>query len=159
VVLGPDVEPHRGIERGLLRDQQVGELLGEDPRVRVAREVVVLDPPAGDRVDHPGDHVPHGGLALRGPERPAEVLLGHDVRGVLRPVLRELDVPLLEGVAAFLEVRDDGVARLPFDLVERMGPVLREIPLEGEAVPLHRNVAFPGRHDPSCSSMRRITYV
>ena len=45
----------------------------------------------------------------------------------------ELHVALLEGDAALLEVRDDGVARLPFDVVERVPPFGREVPLEGQS--------------------------
>src|SRR6266571_4678288 len=81
---------------GPLVDEQVGELFGEDRGVGLGGEVAVLDPPPGDRVDHPADHLPDAGLALRRAERPAEVLLGDDVRGVLGPVLRELHAALLE---------------------------------------------------------------
>src|SRR5437899_3332001 len=75
-----------------------------------------------------------GPLAVPPPrlQRATEILLRDDVRGVLRPALGELHVPLLERVPALLEVRDDGVARLPFDLVERMNAFLGEVPLEGD---------------------------
>ena len=91
----------------------------------VVDEVAVAHAPVGDRV---GDAVDRPGAATtraRGAERAAEVLLGDDVRGVLRPRGRELDVGLEEGVAAVLEVRDAGVAPLPLDGVVRVGPRAR----------------------------------
>ena len=42
----------------------------------------------------------------------------------------ELDVPLLEGVAALLVVGNDGVPGLPFNLVERVDALLGEVALE-----------------------------
>ena len=95
-------------------------------------EVAVLRAPAGDRVDHPADQLADRGLTLRGAEGAAEVLLGNDVGGVLGPRDRELDVALLEGVAALLVVRDDRVADLPFDLVERVHPFAGEVAAEGQ---------------------------
>ena len=127
-----DVEPHRRVERGLLVDEQVRQLVGEDLGIRLGAEVVVLLAPAADRVDHAGDELADRGLALRRAERSAEVFLGDDVGGVLRPADGELHTALLEGVPALLEVGDDRVARLPFDLVERVGPLGREVPPEGE---------------------------
>src|SRR5262249_54574832 len=97
-------------------------------------------------------------------QRTAEVLLGDDVGGVLRPALGELDVPLLEGVSALLEVRDHRVTGLPLHLVERMASVLGEEPIEPESLTRHRNVvvrlrhlASPLVHAPSRSRDRRIT--
>ena len=57
-------------------------------------------------------------LALVAAEAAAEVLLGHDVRGVLAPGDRELDAALLE--RGLLGVADDRVADLPLDRVEGM---------------------------------------
>src|SRR5205807_4587561 len=56
------------------------------------------------------------GLPLRRVELAAEVLLGHDVRRVLRPRGGELDVALLEG--DLVALADPGVAGLPLDRVE-----------------------------------------
>ncbi len=49
---------------------------------------------------------------------PAEVLLSHDVGGVLRPALGELHALLLEGDA--IAMADARVARLPLHSIERM---------------------------------------
>src|SRR4029453_16822846 len=140
------VEPHRRVERRLLRHEQVRELVREDLRVLVAGEVAALAPPAGDRVDDAPDELAGARLALRRAERTAEVLLRDDGGGVLRPGDRELDVPLLEGVAALLVVGDDGVARLPLDLVERMDAVAREVALEGQPLPDPPDVSLFGGH-------------
>ena len=112
--------------------QEVRQLVGEDLRVRLGGEVAVLRAPAADRVDDAGDELADRGLTLGRAERAAEVLLGDDVGGVLRPADGELHAALLEGVPALLEVGDDRVARLPFDLVERVGPLGREMTPERE---------------------------
>jgi hypothetical protein len=132
----------------ILRDQDVGELLGEDVGVLSGGEVAVLHSPAFDRVDDAGDQLADARLPLRRVERAPEVLLGHDVRGVLRPRLGELDVALLEGVPALLEVGDDRVAGVPLHRVEGMDAVLGEVPLEPQArLGARVDVTFPGRHD------------
>src|SRR5262249_48098443 len=71
-------------------------------------------------------------LARRRVELAAEVLLGYDVRGVLRPRLRELDVLLLE--RDLVAVADPRVARLPLDLLERVDAGLREQPLDTQGL-------------------------
>src|SRR6266545_2251439 len=124
----------------------MGELLREDPGVLVAREVTVLDPPAGDGVDDAADQLPHRGLALGRSERTAEVLLGHDVRGVLRPKHGELHAALFEGVAALLVVGNDCVADLPLHLVERVSPLLGEMASERELARLEPYVLLLRSH-------------
>jgi hypothetical protein len=112
------------------------QLVGEDLCVLLRGEVVVLLAPAADRVDDAGDELADRGLTLRRAERASEVLLGDDVGGVLRPADGKLHAALLEGVPALLEVGDDRVARLPFDLVERVGPLRREMPPERQPLPV-----------------------
>src|SRR5262249_27619969 len=101
--------------------ERVGLLLG--------REVAVLAPPRGDRVHDPADHLAHGALPLRRRHPPTEVLLRHDVGRRLRPELRKLDVLLLED--RLVLARDEAVARLPLDLVERVAPWDREVAAGG----------------------------
>src|SRR6185503_13167356 len=115
-------EPDRRVERGLLVDDQVRQLFGEDLRVLRSGEVAVALAPDPDRVHDPAGELTDRGLTLRRAERAPEVLLGDDVCRVLRPRDRELHAALLEGEAALLEVRDDRVARLPLDVVERVPP-------------------------------------
>src|SRR5205823_3015308 len=117
----------------LLRYKKVRELLGEDLGVVLRGEVTIPLPPSTDRVDDPAHQLTNRALTLGRPERPAEVLLSDDVGCVLRPGLGELDVALLEGVAALLVVRDDGVANLPLEVVERMASLGREVPPEGQS--------------------------
>ena len=81
-------------------------------------EVAALAAPAGDRAGDAADHLLDGALALVRAELAAEVLLGDDVGGVLRPGERELDAALLE--RRVLRVADHGIADLPLDGVERM---------------------------------------
>jgi len=64
-------------------------------------------------------------LALRSTDLPAKIFRNHDVGRLLRPELRNLDVALLEDDLAAL-VADDGGAKLPFDLVERIDSSLRK---------------------------------
>ena len=80
-------------------------------------EVAVAQAPLGDGVGHAVGDLLERPLALGGAERAAEVLLGDDVRGVERPVDRELDIDLLEGHRAVAVVRDAGVAPLPLHQV------------------------------------------
>ena len=124
--LDPDVEPDRGVEGGLLVDQQVGQLGLERLGVVVGGEVAVLGAPAGDRTGDPVHHLAYRVLTLRGAEGAAEVLLGDDVGGVLRPGGGELEVALLEGGGAIAPVGDDGVPTLPGELVVGVGSLARE---------------------------------
>ena len=80
-------------------------------------------PPIVD--DDAADHLAHAPLALGGTEAAAEVLLGDDVGGRLRPELRELDALLLEG--RLVLAGDEGVAHLPLDLLERVAARDREV--------------------------------
>ena len=141
-----DVEPHRRVERGLLGHDQMAELVGEDLRIVLGGEVAVLLTPPADRVDHAARQLSDRRFALGGVEGAAEVLLRDDVGRVLGPVLRELDVALLEGVAALLVVRDHRVSRLPLDVLERVPPLGREEPREGETFPDHLDIAVLDRH-------------
>src|SRR5918995_23394 len=72
-------------DTGPLGGQDVGQLVGEGSGVLFRGEVPILPPPAGDRVDHSADELANARLALGRAQRSAEVLLGHDVGGVLRP--------------------------------------------------------------------------
>ncbi len=124
------------------------ELLGEDLAVRIRGDVAVLHSPAVDGVDDPPDHLADARFPLGGAEWAPEVLLGHDVRGVLRPGPGELHAALLEGVSALLVVGDDGVADLPVHLVEGVDPFPGEVAPERKPLTLHSKILLLGRHDP-----------
>src|SRR3954453_4226207 len=83
-------------------------------------EVAVLAAPGRDRVDDAVGDLAQRALTLDRTELPPEVLLGHDVGGVLRPADGELDARLLERHCAVPEVADAGVPPLPQDLVVRI---------------------------------------
>jgi hypothetical protein len=127
-----DVEPHRRVERGLLGDEEVAELLVEDPGLLDVDEVAALEAPLGDRVGDPVDDLAQGALALGRAGGAAEVLLGDDVRGVHRPGGGELDAELLEGDRPVQVVRDAGVAQLPLDLVVRVDALGREVAADAD---------------------------
>jgi hypothetical protein len=135
VLLEADVEPDRAVEGCLLVQKDVGELGLEGVGVRVGGEVAALAAPAGDRAGDAGDHLLDRVLALVGADPSAEVLLGDDVRRVLRPGLRELDAALLED--RVVRVADDRVAELPLDLVERVAAGGRMPALAGQAPSLN----------------------
>ena len=116
VLLEADVEPDGRVEGGELVQQDVGQLGLEGVAVVLGGEVAALASPGGDRAGDATDHLLDGVLARGAVELAAEVLLGDDVGGVLRPALGELDVALLEGDA--VAVSDAGVAALPLDGVE-----------------------------------------
>ena len=92
-VLPADVEPDRAVEGGLLVDQDRSQFGIEGVGVLIGGEVALLAADLGDPVGDAADHLLDGSLALGGAGLPAEVLLGDDVGRVLRPGLRELDVP------------------------------------------------------------------
>jgi hypothetical protein len=115
-------------------EKDVVELGLEGVRVELGEEVAVVAAPAGDGAGHAADHLLDRRLALVGAEPAAEVLLGDDVGGVLRPGGGELDAALLEGGIG--RVADDRVADLPLDGVERVDagggePSLDADPLAG----------------------------
>jgi len=122
-----DVEPHRRVERGLLGDEEVRQLVPESLGLGVVEEVAALSALVVVPGDDPVDHLLDGALPLRGVRGAAEVLLRGDVRGVLRPRPRDLDAPLLERDLARPVVLDDRVARVPLDLVVGMHPRRREV--------------------------------
>ena len=130
LLLEADVEPDRAVEGGELVDEDRLELVLEGLRLLVVGEVAVRAAPAADGVDDAADHLLDGLLAVGGGHAPAEVLLRDDVGGRLRPELRELDAPLLEGRAVL--AGDQRVARLPLDLVEGIAPRNGEEPAHAD---------------------------
>ena len=120
------------VEGGELVDEDRLQLGLEGVGLVVGREVAALAAPAADRVDDAADHLLDAGLALRRAQLSAEVLLRDDVRGRLRPELRELDRLLVER-GLFL-ARDERVADLPLDLVERIAAGNREEPPHSEGL-------------------------
>ena len=112
MLLEADVEPDRPVERRLLVDQQVLQIVRERLQIVLAREVLLLPRPAGDRVDDAADQLLDAALALRRADLPAEILRDDDVGGLLRPEAGHLDVALLEDDLALL-VADDGRADAP----------------------------------------------
>ena len=130
-LLEADVEPDRRVEGGELVDEDRLQLGLEGLRLLLVREVAAVAPPGAGRLDDPADHLPDARLALRRGHAPAEVLLGDDVRGRLRPELRELDALLLEHRAVL--PRDERVPDLPLDLVERVAAGDREVPPDAAA--------------------------
>src|SRR3954464_15627032 len=96
-------------------------------------EVAVLAAPGRDRVDDAGGDLTQRALTLDRSELSPEVLLGHDVGGVLRPADGELDPRLFEGHRAVPEVGDAGVAPLPEDLVIGVGVRSGEVTADTDA--------------------------
>src|SRR5213078_3080315 len=94
LLLEADVEPDRRVEGDVLVDQERLQLGLEGLRLRLVGEVAALAPPGADRVDDTADHLLDALLALGRGHAAAEVLLRDDVRGGLRPELRELDAVL-----------------------------------------------------------------
>ena len=127
------VEPDGGVEGHHLVEEHMGELGAEGFPVVGRGEVAPLLAPEGQGVGHPADELPDAGFPLGGAALAVEVLGGDDVGGGLRPVLGDLDVPLLEDDLALL-VGDGGGAPLPLHpLVGRsrtFGTCLGEAALE-----------------------------
>src|SRR5207253_5661081 len=117
--LEPDVEPHRRVERRLLINEEVLEVVRERLQIVLAREVLLRARPHRDRVHDPADQLLDALLALRRADLSAEIFRDDDVGRLLRPEAGDLDVALLEDDFTFFGADDRG-ARLPFDLVERI---------------------------------------
>ena len=107
-----DVEPHRRVEGRLLVDDEVLELVREDLGLLVVDEVAVLDPPRGDRVDHPVGHLASDHSRSAVPRVPRKYFWAR-MLVALSSRLGHLDAELLEGDRAVPEVGDAGVAPLP----------------------------------------------
>ena len=118
------------VEGGELVDEDRLQLVLERERLVLVREVAAVAAPAADRVDDAADHLLDARLPLGRAQAPAEVLLRDDVRGRLRPELRELDVLLLE--RRLVLAGDEGVADLPLDLLERVAAGDREVAFDAE---------------------------
>ncbi len=124
LVIEPDVEPHRRIERGVLVQAQPGQVAIEVPGVLRRGEVAVLQAPVGDRPADAVDQLPHALLALAGVHFAVEILVGHDVGGQLRPGGGDLAIALLEDHLAPFALDRRG-AQVPGDRVEGIGRVGR----------------------------------
>ena len=112
-----DVEPDRRVEAEDLVDQRVLQLMLENLRVLLGREVAVLAARGAIRSDHPVHKLLEAPLALHRADRAAEVLCRHDVRRVDRPEVGELDAALLKVDRAIPPVRHHDISALPGDLV------------------------------------------
>ena len=125
---------HTGeLNAGALVHEQVGELVAERTGFGVVGEVSTTSAPERDRVDDTIDHITQRGLTLGGARGATEVLLGDDVRGVERPVGRELHVFLLERDRAVDSVHDPSVAAFPGDLVVGMSIRCGEVATDTDA--------------------------
>src|SRR5437660_6097262 len=131
LLLEAHVEPDRRVEGGELVDEDRLQLGLEGVGLLAGGEVAAGAAPGADRVGDARDHVLDAPLALRRAHAAPEVLLRDDVRGRLRPELRELDALLLED--RLVLAGDERVALLPLDLLERVAPGDREVALDAEA--------------------------
>jgi hypothetical protein len=129
LVFDTHVEPNRRIEAGHLVQKDVCQLGMEGLGIFVSREVTVFPAPFGHGVRYPVDELADAGFAPVGPQLAPEVLAHNDVRGGLRPGLRNLYVVLLENHIAFL-IADTGVTQFPFDSVIRVDIRRREDTIE-----------------------------
>ena len=122
-------------------EQDVLQIVAERLQIRLGGEISLRPPPAGNRLHHAANQLPHAMLAPRGPQLATEIFRHDDVGRLLRPGAGHLDIALLEDDLAAL-VADDGRARLPFNLVERIEACLREE--AGERQSRGRRDRFPG---------------
>ncbi len=119
-LLEADVEPDRAVEGRELVDEDRLQLVLERDRLFLVREIAAVAPPPADRRHDAADHLLDARLPFRRAQPPAEVLLADDVRRRLGPELREFDLLLVEG--RLVLAGDERVAKLPFDLCERVTP-------------------------------------
>ena len=130
LVIQPDVEPDRRVERAVLVQAQPGQLVVEHLAVGLG-EIAVLDPPIRDRAANAVDELAHRGLPLRRALLAVEILRHDHLGGQQRPGLGHLDVFLLENDLAGI-VGDFRRPPFPLDLVEGIDLGIAEDPLDAE---------------------------
>src|ERR1041385_1946056 len=118
------VEPDRRIERRLLRQHHVRQLVAEVLGVFGRFEVALIPAPSGDGIHYAAHQLPHAGLAIGRAYLSVKIFADDNVGGGLRPVRRNLHVALFEDHRAFI-VADGRGAELPLDLVVGSFPWLR----------------------------------
>jgi hypothetical protein len=123
-----DVEPYGAVERRLLINEQVLQIVAERLEVVFAREIVLLSGPRGNRVHDASDELLDAPLALGRTDHAAKILGDNNVGRLLRPEPWNFDVALLEDYRPLL-IADDGRPHLPFDLVEWIDSFTGEEPL------------------------------
>ena len=142
--LHPDVEPHRRVERRLLVQQNVGQLMRKNFRILLAGKIPVVVAPSGDGAHDPVEHLAHRAFAPGGIERSAEILRGHHVGCQLRPRFGEFHVTLFEHRTPIF-TGDHGVAIFPRNGVVRTHVGMGEIALHRQAGRGVRRRRAPGR--------------
>ena len=130
--IAADIEPYRRVECRLLLQEQVGELVVEDGRIFGGLEVAAGNTPIANGLGNTGDERAHTALALGRAQRAVQIFAGDNVGRRHRPVLRHLDIFLLEDNAA-LSVGDLRGAQLPLELVIGRDAGRGEEALEAEA--------------------------
>ena len=117
-----DVEPHRRVERRLLVDDQVLELVAEGLGLFVVDEVAVLAAPVGDGVGHPVGDLLERRLPVGGARVPRKYFWARMLVAFMLQVEGTSTPELLEGDRAGGVVGDPGVSPLPRRPCRRDGP-------------------------------------
>src|ERR1035441_7292345 len=84
----PAVEPDGTVERRLLVDEDVLQVVAERLQILLGGKVLVRSRPLGDRRHDAADQLLDAALTLRRADLPAEILRDDDVGRLLRPGLR-----------------------------------------------------------------------
>ena len=132
LLLEADVEPDRRVERRELVDEDRLELVLEGLRLVLGREVAALAAPAADRRRRPGRSSGARSVSRSGElMRPRKYFCATMFVAVCDQNFGN-STPFWSNAGLVL-ARDEGVARLPLDLVERVAARDREVPANGEA--------------------------
>ena len=107
-----NVEPHRRVETGLLRQHQVSEFIAEVLSVFRRLEIALIAAPIRNRVDHAMDQLAYAGLPFRGANLAVKILTNYNVCSSLRPIFGNLDIALFEDDGTLI-VADAGGAHFP----------------------------------------------
>src|SRR5215471_2228909 len=116
-------------------NKRVREFVLEDLRIIFGSEIAMLAACVAVRADDPVDELLEAPLALRGPDRAAEILRCHDVGRVHGPEVGELHAVLLEVDRAIAPVRHDDVAAFPGHLVVGMNSLASVNPADSQTLP------------------------
>ena len=135
LVVQPDIEPDRGVERAVLVDAEPGEVVVKDRRVLLGGEIAVGLAPIGDGTGDAIHQLADGGFPAVLPgvgavgDVAVKIFRDRDLRRQLAPGLRHFDVLLLEDHLSAV-IGDFRGSPVPFDLIKRGEVFLRENPLE-----------------------------
>src|SRR6266581_2151947 len=131
MILNPNIEPDRAVERGHLVEKNVSKLGLEYLSLFLVQEILPLHAPLRYRLGNSIEKLTNAGLSLASPKASTEIFRSYNVSCGLGPERRSLDAFLLENNLSF-SVGNYGVSCFPFYRVVGMDAQFRVASLVSE---------------------------